>query len=283
MEVSSILTGKRGVSLPFTDSCEPIAADRTRFHSLLDDMISHGRKAHWKYLELRGGAQYLEDVPPHKTYFGHVLPIHSDEDDLLRKANPATRRNIRKAVDSGVRVRISDTLADLDTYYDLHCLTRKRHGLPPQPHAFFRSIHRNVIAAGKGFTVIATHRSRPVAGAVFFHSGRKGIYKFGASDFRFQHLRANNLVMWEAIRWFSQNCFEELSFGRTDLDHAGLIRFKEGWGARRHDIHYYRYDFKRAGFLSDSAGSEEAAARVFRALPVSLLKVAGELLYRHVG
>ena len=29
MDIDSVLTGKRGVSLPFTDSCEPIVSNRT--------------------------------------------------------------------------------------------------------------------------------------------------------------------------------------------------------------------------------------------------------------
>jgi hypothetical protein len=44
-------------------------------------------------------------------------------------------------------------------------------------------------------------------------------------------LRANNLVMWEAIRWFSRNQFRSLHFGRTDQVQEGLMQFKRGWGA----------------------------------------------------
>jgi len=31
-------------------------------------------------------------------------------------------------------------------YYRLHCLTRKRHGLPPQPTGFFQKIQEHIIA-----------------------------------------------------------------------------------------------------------------------------------------
>ena len=39
MDVRSFLTGKRGVSLPFTDYCEPLLGDATAFQEMLDQVI----------------------------------------------------------------------------------------------------------------------------------------------------------------------------------------------------------------------------------------------------
>ncbi|MGA2401911.1 MAG: GNAT family N-acetyltransferase, partial [Syntrophobacteraceae bacterium] len=283
MEVRSFLTGKRGVSMPFTDRCEPIVTEGGRFSSVFDEILHYGKKAGWKYLELRGGAKHLDGPVPYRTYMRHVLKIHDQEKQLFTGLKKGTKSNVRKAAVSGVRVTISDSETDLDQYYRLHCLTRKRHGTPPQPYSFFKAIHRNVISKGKGFTVLGTWQDRPVSGAVYLHSGRKAIYKFGASDLRYQHLRPANLVMWEAIRWFSKNGFDELCFGRTDLDNAGLIHFKGGWGAREEPLDYYRYDLKRSIFVKGLPEMSGLAERIFRGLPVPLLRLAGELLYRHMG
>jgi len=43
MEVSSFLTGRRGVSLPFTDYCEPIVDGGIQFKDLLDLIIEYGK------------------------------------------------------------------------------------------------------------------------------------------------------------------------------------------------------------------------------------------------
>lgn len=59
MEVNSFLTGKRGVSLPFTDYCEPIINGRIEFVELFNNIIAYGKKRGWKYLELRGGEKFL--------------------------------------------------------------------------------------------------------------------------------------------------------------------------------------------------------------------------------
>jgi hypothetical protein len=281
MEVDSFLTGKRGVSIPFTDYCEPIAPDEDSFSSMFDEVLQYGRKAGWKYLELRGRAQHFNGAAPYRTYLRHVLKIHGDDAKLFQQASAATRRNIRKAAASDVRITISDSGGDLERYYELHCLTRKRQGVPPQPRRFFMAIHRNVISKSRGFTVLASHQGRVIAGAVFFYAGKKGIYKYGASDLRHQNLRGNNLVIWEAIRWFSRNGFDELCLGRTDVENVGLARFKKGWGSHESEILYYRLD-PLSGKLLERSGYKPPYG-LMRKIPFVVSRIAGSLLYRHIG
>ena len=59
MEVNSFITGKRGVSLPFTDYCEPIINANVEFVDLFNSLIEYGKKRGWKYVEIRGGDKYL--------------------------------------------------------------------------------------------------------------------------------------------------------------------------------------------------------------------------------
>ena len=87
----------------------------------------------------------------------------------------------------------------MDQFVALHGMTRRRHGLPPQPASFFRNIERELIATGAGFVVTAETGGRAAAAAVFLHSGTAGIYKFSASDRSCWELRPNNLVVWEGI------------------------------------------------------------------------------------
>ena len=64
MEVNSILTGKRGVSLPFTDYCEPIIEEGMEFANLFKSIIEFSKKRGWKYVELRGRDKYLRSLEP---------------------------------------------------------------------------------------------------------------------------------------------------------------------------------------------------------------------------
>jgi serine/alanine adding enzyme len=125
-------------------------------------------------------------------------------------------------------------------------------------------------------------KERPIAGAIYFYFGEKAIYKYGASDRIYQHLRPNNLIMWEAIKCCKQNGCKHFSLGRTDLNHGGLLQFKRGWGAKEETIHYYKYDLTKDTFVKDSSRIKPSYS-FFRKLPIPLLKLSGRLLYRHVG
>src|SRR5205823_2726481 len=83
-------------------------------------------------------------------------------------------------------------------------------------------IYEHIIRPGFGFTVLAHWGSRPIASAIFFRFGKNALYKFGASDKKFQQLRANNLVMWQAIQFLARTGAEKLHFGRTECENDGL-------------------------------------------------------------
>jgi len=281
MEIDSFLTGKRGVSLPFTDFCLPIAADSESFIALQDAVRAYGRKACWKSIEFRGGENFGHE-PAWKSYFTHTLAVDQDENAIFKAFRGNTRRNIRHAIGAGVSVQRLESREAVAEFFRLHCITRRNHGLPPQPARFFDQIYDHIIAAGRGFVMLAWHQCRVVAGAMFFHFKDHAIYKFGASDRNCQRLRANNMVMWESIRWCCQNGIRSFLFGRTEPGNKGLLQFKRAWGTNEDRLEYCKFDFRAEAFIT-----EKSRARTFypffRIMPMPLLRLAGNLLYRHLG
>jgi hypothetical protein len=140
-----------------------------------------------------------------------------------------------------------------------------------------------MIAPGKGFVVVIRLATRPIAAAVFLHEGCHALYKFGASELEFQHLRPNNLLMWEAMKHYSENGFTDLHLGRTSLHNEGLRRFKLGFGAAEERIEYTKHELRRDAFLTDVDRASGPLNIVFRRLPPSWLCLAGRLLYRHLS
>jgi hypothetical protein len=301
MEVKSIFTGRRGISLPFTDHCEPICNGNIGFVHLFNQGIEFGRKHGWKYMELRGGYSLNPDsfslnseitrnshpetwnMIPFLTYLTHTLSLRKGEKAVYKKLRESTKRNIKKAISEGVEVRISDLPESMEQFCHLNSRTRRRHGLPPQPFSFFRNVLELLIKKGHGMVVLGFYDGRAIAGSVFFHFGKRAIFKYGASNLKYQHLRANNLVMWEAIRYYCEKGFENLSLGRTEPDNQGLLQFKSGWGTTEHQINYYRYDLKRGSFVSGSSSVTGFHNKIFRNMPLPLLKGIGSVFYKHVG
>ncbi len=286
MEVSSKLTGRRGVSLPFSDYCAPILPEGVPPIQLMENLAQFGRRAGWRYVEIRADRPMFEDVAPYETFQGHFLPLQPDTDPIFRTFRKATQRNVKKAVKSGVVVSFHTSAYAVKEYYRLHCLTRKRHGLPPQPFFFFSRIHKHILAPGKGFIALAEHGHRNIAGAVYLTFHRQSVYKFGAIDLDYSALNPFYLVMWEAIRRLAESGSAGLCFGRTEPENKGLIQFKDGWGGEKRTIHYYRYDLKRKNFMEKPATrnpEDSRINRIFSRTPIPFLQLAGNILYRHMG
>lgn len=282
MEIDSWMTGKRGVSLPFTDECEPLSHDAGAFSKLFDAAVTHGRNRQWRSIEFRGGSKWMS-APPSTSFFGHHLRLRPDVPIMFNAVSSSGRRAIRKAEQSGLEVEFSTSLAATKAFYELLRKTRQRHGLPPQPFRFFENFQRNVLSSEMGTIVLARKGATAVAGAVYLHSGKTVIYKYGASDDAFQELRGNNLVMWRAIERYALQRYDSMDFGRTSLGNEGLRRFKLGWGSTEHPIHYYKYDLPTHRFTSSQDRASGWHARAFRMLPRSVSQWIGAALYKHIA
>ena len=170
----------------------------------------------------------------------------------------------------------------IDDFYRLHVQTRRRHGLPPQPASFFLNIYEHIIKPGLGFTVLAQRESCPIAAAIFFRFGKNALYKYGASDKRFQEFRANNLVMWHGIQFLLRTGVEKLRFGRTERENEGLRRFKLSWGTHEEVIDYCRIDPLGRQRLMPAPHNFGFHKRVFGRLPRMFNRLAGSIIYPHL-
>lgn len=282
MEVNSWCTGRRGISLPFTDRCPPAAEDPQTRQQLLTAAIALGRGSGWRYCELRGGGEAI-GAPPSISYYQHVIPLGPDPQVAWNRFDGSVRQGVRRAEKSGVQIEFSASPEAVRAFYTLHCRTRQRHGLPPPPRRFFDAIQRHILARGHGQVVLARHDGAAIAGAVYFHFGRTALYKFGASDDRFLPLRPNNLVMWRAVEWYAQHGFESVDLGRTSLTNAGLRRFKQSLGSSEHPIDYTRYDYRRGWFVTSPDQTAGLHTLLFRHLPLPLSRWFGALAYKHVA
>ncbi len=283
MEIDSFLTGKRGVSLPFTDYCGPIVSNVVDTGDIWEQIKEHGEKSGWKYIEFRGWNGFSKYVSPSSWYYEHNLKLSADVEHVRENFSDSHKRNIRKALKHGVETSISHSLEAMKDFYRLHLKTRRKHGLPPQPFSFFYNIHRFIIAKKQGFVLLANYKKRVIAGAIFFHDGKKAIYKFGASDNEYQKLRPNNLVFWKALENCCREGYLSCNFGRSDQGHTGLRKFKSGWGACESRLNYYKYIYKGNGNIIAAPKVDGLHTKIFNNMPLPILKFIGSIMYKHIG
>ncbi|MBX3744424.1 MAG: GNAT family N-acetyltransferase [Verrucomicrobiae bacterium] len=295
MEVGGTLRGRRGASLPFTDHCPPLLptpqptgtadvpgdlGDVALREPLLAKAFDLGRQRRWHSLELREAATWTREDRASVRFFGHTIDLAEGEAAALHRCDSAVRRSIRKAEASGLRAVHGQDSHAIRAYARLHALTRRRHGLPPQPYPFFSALQRHVLSPGLGTVLLVLKDQTPIAGAVFLFSGPQAIYKFGASDETHQALRPNNLVFREAIRLCARQGATSLDLGRTSLANEGLRRFKRGWGSSERMVSYLRYDLRTRQTIPTPDRASGWHTLLFQHMPQPLASLIGRFVYR---
>ena len=286
--VESWLTGRRLVSLPFSDHCEPLIDSAENLECILSGLQVYRRSYGWKYIEVRpanGGFRCIparESFQPSKQYYLHTLDLRPPEDELFRRFHVSSiQQRIRRAERVGLTYESGRSDALLTKLYELILLTRRRHQMPPQPKEWFRNLKA---CLGRALEIhVASYQNRPVAGILTAHFKNTVVYKYGGSDPAYHKLGPMPFLLWRAIQEAKSQTVQTFDFGRSDYYNQGLIDFKDRWAGERRLMTYWRSARRAENLLVNDGLALRAAKQFFGFLPNSMLKAAGVLLYRHIG
>lgn len=281
MDVNSPLTGRRRVSLPFSDYCNPLAQDSDALEDLTTALVAEFGSGATPRREIRWCLPARPQVQQLSEFVLHTIALDPDPEQVSKRFKRTHLQNIRTAQERGVTVRFGDQLQDFRAFYDLQVETRRRHGVPAQPWKYFRLLWQHIARAGMGFTLLAEKDGEIIAGMVYLGWGRTLIAKYAASREDRFNLRPNNLLFWEGIRWGCQHGFAVFDMGRTEVENAGLRNFKSRWGAVEEPLYYSILSSKP---VRPSKGTlDRVLHNVIQRSPLWVCRLSGELLYRHVG
>lgn len=286
--VESWLTGRRLVSLPFSDHCDPLFDPA---ESGQPDLVAALRmrmeQEGWQYVEMRPThpIDSLGEAQAGLSYSHHQLDLTPDMETLFGNCHKnSTQRKVRRAEREGLIYEEGRTAILMDRFYDLMVVTRRRHGTPPQPKMWFQ---RLISSFGEHLKIrVALKGTTPVAAILTLRHKKALVYKYGCSDERFHNLGGMHLLMWKSICEAKQDGLRIFDFGRSDSNNPGLITFKDRWGAERSPLTYVRLlgqpDPKR-GVAFDDARLIRMANWACKRLPAPLFRALGEIGYKHIG
>jgi hypothetical protein len=282
--VSTWLTGRRLVSLPFSDHCSPLVNSSEELGCLSASLEKNLEYERWQYIEirprdsdLRGPTGFLKAA----TFYLHTLDLRPSLDELFRGFHKdCVQRKIRRAEREGLTYEEGRSDSLLEKFYHLVLLTRRRQGLPPQPVQWFRNA---ISCLGDKLKIrVASKNGQPIASILTLCHKRVLVLKYSCSDQNFNNLGGTQLLYWNAIQEAWNNQIQEFDLGRSDCENSGLVNFKDRWGANRSMLTYWRCP---AGVL-ERARPEWAmrmAKQMLTHMPDGFLTTAGRLLYRHIG
>jgi CelD/BcsL family acetyltransferase involved in cellulose biosynthesis len=284
VETRTLGRKRRWISLPFTDNCPPLAVSESASRELaagLDRFRQHaGVHRLDVHAQLAGPSIFSRAVG-----FTHTVDLTPGSASLFRAFDRSqVQRGIKRSRRDGVTIRRAEHESDLTkTYYDLHLHTRRRHGTPVQPRAFFELLWRMILEPGHGFLYLAYSGRIPVAGAVFLAGQETLTYKYNGSRPEFWRERPNHALIWHAMEWGCENGFRTFDFGLTHFPNHGLREFKRRWAAREEHLHRSVVADTALQGRSLDGLPERALGAVIRNGPLWLCRGVGELLYKHAA
>jgi hypothetical protein len=283
-QISSWLSGRRLVSLPFSDHCTPLVEGAEQLTCLLTYLRNKLAHERWRYIEIRpttSVAGCCTAFETSKTFYLHKLDLRPGLDEILQRFHKdCVQRKIQRAVRERLLYEEGRSESLLNRFYDLLLMTRRRHGLPAQPANWFRNL---IACLGEKVKIrVASKNGYPIASIVTVRCKDVLIYKYGCSDHKLSKLGGTHLLLWKAIEEAKRNQLAEFDLGRSDRHNPGLVAFKERWGATRTELAYLRYPLVPSLRIS-SAGQDFLSRYVWSRAPNGVLAAAGRALYRHMG
>jgi len=283
-QTSSWITGRRLISLPFTDHLEPLLSDLDDAAQFWDWLRAECDHHGWKYVELRSLSGILDQahgLRPSRAYYFHELDLRPDLEQIFRTFHKdSIQRRIKRAKKEELSSEAGCSEKLVNEFYGLVLITRRRHKLLPQPRTWFLNL---VECLGDTVQIrVARKGEIPIAGMLTLRHRSSVIYKYGCSDERFHGLGGMPFLFWELVQDSKASGAEQIDLGRSDLDNEGLITFKDRLGATRKLLTYCRYP--SSGTVAKATHwSERAVRHLFSLLPDPVFSLGGEILYKHMA
>lgn len=287
--IKSWLSGTRLVSLPFSDHCDPLVDAGPELTPLLGALKGELGQHKARYFEIRP-TQPLDSaaagLQTSESFCSHWIDLTPSLDQLFKNCHKdSTQRKIRRAEREGLTINQGSPADNLDHFYRLLILTRRRHLLPPQPKKWFYNL---IDSFGTALTIRVAFKERQAIAAILTLRHRDVLtYKYGCSDPSFHNLGGMQLLFWTSMQQAKREGMSMFDLGRSDWDEPGLITFKERLGAQRSNLRYLRWSARAPKPILRSNSVESFKRRtvgpLLQYLPDSVLRAAGTLLYKHAG
>jgi len=171
---------------------------------------------------------------PGKTLFTPTtfwIDLTPSEEALMKNFSSKTRYNIRLAQKKGVTIKEDGSDKAFDKYLELTRETVSRQGFYAHTEKYHRLMWNILKKVGIAHLLVASYRDEIITTWILFAWKNFLYYPYGASTEKHKEVMANNLMMWEAIKFG-----KKLGLTTFDLwgreEGKGFTKFKEGYNPK---------------------------------------------------
>lgn len=165
--------------------------------------------------------------------YHHVLSLEGVEKEKLWKGyKKRIRRDIRRAMNSGVKVESIKGPEEVDILFEMYKETAKRNRTYVHwNRESLHSIYRNFVSCGKGEIIFAKNKKKSMAAVITIYFRDVCYYFLSASLSEYFSLCPNDLLVHASLERAIDRKVKKFDFMITPAGDKDLMRFKEKWGA----------------------------------------------------
>ncbi len=284
VHLKSILFGNSLISIPFFDTGGILADDEATEKALLNQAVNLGERLNADRIELRHIEPPVSALPntvahSHKVLMHLELP---EAPDLLMKTFKAKLRSqIRKPLKEGLYSKIGGSELSED-FYKVFLINMRDLGSPVHSKKLIRSVLEEF--PDKARIIIIYKEKQPLACA-FVIGFRDILENPWASSLReYSRFSPNMLLYWTMLEYACNKGYARFDFGRSSPG-QGTYKFKEQWGAAPIPLKWHTIYLKGKSEQAETSGPSkfDTAVRYWKKLPVSVTKIIGPAIRKHIG
>lgn len=178
-----------------------------------------------------------------------VLNITKSEEELLMGMRKTTRYLIRQALKNNkIEVIKSNNKDDIQRFYDLYEITRKRQHFVPFSQSYIEKEFESFISDNEIMIFLGKYKGDIVSGAIVIFWQDSAFYHHGASSLKYPKVPVSYLLQWEIIKEAKRRKLKKYNFwgiadikgehnskNRELMNHPwrGLTIFKMGFGGEK--------------------------------------------------
>lgn len=277
----STLFGEFIVSFPYVNYGGMLYSNEQAKQLLLVEAEKILSSSTAEFIELRSMQKDEFDLPVKAKKVTYYLTLPDDEEALMKQFKAKLRSQIRRPMKEGMTARLFDK-SGLDDFYEIFALKMRELGTPVYAKDFFANILQEIPDNSK-ILIVFSKQNIPVAAAFLIHY--KGVMEipWAATLREYDRLSPNMLLYFEVLKYAMQQKCTLFDFGRCTKD-SGTYRFKKQWGGDEKTLYWY-YLLKGNGTLPEVNPNNpkyKIAIKIWQKLPVSITKLIGPSLVKHI-
>lgn len=158
------------------------------------------------------------------------LDLSDDLETLRSNLRGQWRNQLTQAEGREVEVIVGTSDKQFQWLYDNHAHHMETHGYRGPSPKLLRALRRHSPENQQPLLLIAQHEGKPVAAILLTLHGTSATFLIGWSGEAGRRLRANNLLLWQAVERLKSAGIHWFDLGGINAEAPGVAAFKHGMG-----------------------------------------------------